>query len=51
MSPMSLVRPEVIAAEVEYVLGARGFLARLWRATVAARRCAKIAAEAELADG
>lgn len=45
MKPLELVRPEVVAAEVEYVLAARGVLARVWRATVAARRCARLAAE------
>jgi hypothetical protein len=42
-SPLSRVPAEVVSAEQARVAGATGFWSRLWRATVAAWRCSRIA--------
>lgn len=36
--------PDVLAAELAYVAGARGVLSRAWRSLRAAWRCSRIAA-------
>jgi hypothetical protein len=43
MRIITLVPPDVIQSEIAYVLGARSWIGRLYRAARAAWRCARLA--------